>query len=135
MCLEPLRCGSFGPDAPSKCYDARVTKVCGLFCLLTLVSCSSAPKKPVIPSLTPEEASQLLHYNPQAQTWLVHVQKQNPGCDYRLDLPDQTTHPTELDLDHVVYCGNQPAPLELSASVVFVYDPDKQQWVLKRFSS
>lgn len=111
-------------------------KLASLAFVILLIACGPPPqKKPTVPSLTPEQAAELLHYDARAQTWLVHVKKQNPACDYRLDLPDQTTHPAEIDLDHIVYCGNQPSSLELNASVVFTYDTDKKQWVLTRFSS
>ncbi len=66
---------------------------------------------------------------------MIHVKKQDATCEYRLDLPDQTSHPAQLDLDHIVSCGNRPSPKEYDASVSFVYDPDKQQWVVSRFSS
>ena len=103
--------------------------------LLLMAGCDSAPPKPQIPSLTPETANQLLHYNSKAETWLVHVQKQNPACTYQLDIPDQLNHPAQLDLDHIVKCGASPAPLELNASVSFEWDKDAQHWVIKRFSS
>src|SRR5579875_2591256 len=102
--------------------------------VVALVACSSPPKKPVVPALTPEAASQLLHYDGRAQAWLVTVRKQNPACDYQLDLPDQRTHPAEVDLNHIMYCGGQPSPTEFNASVVFTYDTDKQQWVISRFA-
>ena len=101
--------------------------------LLALAACT-APK-PVTPSLTPEAAAQLLHYNAKAETWMVHVKKQDATCEYRVDLPDQTSHPTELDVDHIVYCGGRPSSREFDASVSFAYDKDKQQWVITRFSS
>jgi hypothetical protein len=107
-----------------------------LFCgggLLLCVACG--PPKPVTPSLTPQLAGELLHYNNSAQNWLTHVKKQNPSCDYQLDLPAQTTHPTEIDLDHIVRCGSAASPMELDASVSFAYDKDAQRWVIKRFSS
>lgn len=66
---------------------------------------------------------------------MVHVKKQDPSCEYRLDLPDQSSHPTQIDLDHIVYCRNRPSSKELDASVSFAYDKDKQQWVILRFSS
>ncbi len=112
----------------------HMSKVACLAFLLVLAACSTPPK-PTIPSLTPEGAAQLLHYNAKAETWMVHVKKQNAACEYKLDLPDQTTHPTELDLQHIVYCGGRPSTTELDASVSFVYDPDKQQWTIARFSS
>jgi hypothetical protein len=91
--------------------------------------------KPRVASLTPEEANELLHYNPKAETWMIHVKKQDPSCEYRLDLPDQTSQPTTIDLDHIVYCGNRPSPKEFDAAVSFAYDPQTQKWAITRFSS
>lgn len=100
-----------------------------------LFAACSAPPKPKTPSLTPENAAELLHYNAKAQTWITYVKKQNPSCDYRLDLPDQTTGPAEIDLDHIVVCGNRPSPKEFDAAVSFAFDPTSQRWVITRFSS
>lgn len=110
-----------------------MSKLACVLLLLGLVACTKP--KPVIPSLTPEGAAELLHYNPKAETWMIHVKKQDATCEYRLDLPDQTAHPAELDLEHIVYCGGRPSPKEYDASVSFTYDNDKQQWVITRFSS
>jgi hypothetical protein len=106
-------------------------KLACALCLL-LVACS-APK-PTTPSLTPEAAAELLHYNSKAENWLTYIRKQDPSCTYRLDLPDQTAHPAELDLDHIVTCGNRPSPKEFDASVIFQYDPSTQKWTVTRFS-
>ncbi len=111
-----------------------MTKLSCFAGLLLLISCS-APPKPTTPALTPETAGELLHYNSKAETWLVHVKKQDPSCEYKLDLPDQTTHPAEIDMQHIVYCGSRQSPMELDASVSFAFDKDKNQWVITRFSS
>jgi hypothetical protein len=103
-------------------------------CLLFCVACGGPPK-PVTPSLTPQLAAELLQYDNNAKNWLTHVKKQNPGCEYQLDLPAQTSHPTEIDLDHIVRCGNAPSPREFDATVSFEYDKDARRWVIKRFSS
>src|SRR5579875_3753544 len=103
-------------------------------CLLVFVlMLACTPPKPVTPSLTPEGAAQLLHHNSKAETWMVHVKKQNATCEYRVDLPDQTNHPTELDVDHIVVCGGRPSPTEYDASVSFSYDPQAGHWVITRF--
>jgi hypothetical protein len=101
--------------------------------LLFLVACASPPKRKV-PALTPQQAGALLHYNSKAETWLRYVQKNNRNCGYRLDLPDQTSQPTEIDLDHIVWCGNRPAPREFDASVSFAYDKNRDTWVITRFA-
>jgi hypothetical protein len=104
-----------------------------LCCAVLLGAC--APPKPVTPYLTPQTANQLLHYDTKAEAWMTHVRRQDPNCEYKLDLPDQTNHPAQIDLDHIVSCANRPSPRELDASVSFEYDPAAQRWVVKRFSS
>ena len=102
-------------------------------CLLLYVACG--PPKPVTPSLTPQLAGELLHYDNNAKNWLIHVKKQNPGCEYQVTLPAQNNHPTQIDLTHIVWCQGAPSPTEFDASVSFEYDQQAQHWVLKRFSS
>ncbi len=110
-----------------------MSKVAGLLSLLLLVACG--PPKPNVPALTPQMAAELLHYNNKAETWIKYVKKQDASCDYQLDLPDQTSQPTTIDLTHIVLCGNRPSPKEFDASVSFAYDKDQQHWVITRFSS
>lgn len=100
-----------------------------------LLLCACSPPKPKTPSLTPENAAELLHYNGKAQSWITYVKRQDPSCDYRLELPDQTTGPTEIDIDHIVTCGNRPSPKEFDATVSFAFDPISQRWVITRFAS
>ena len=111
----------------------RVIKSCFVFSLLVLASCT--PPKPETPALTPQSAAALLQYNAKAKTWLIHVQKENPTCTYKLDLPDQTSHPTTVDVDHIVSCGGRPSPRALDATVTFAYDQAAGRWVVSRFQS
>ena len=101
---------------------------------MLLASCSSAPKV-TTPALNPQEAAELLHYNNRAQDWLKVVKKQNPACDYQLNLPDQSSHPTQIDLDHIMLCGNRPSPKEFDATVSFAYDATPGKWSVIRFAS
>ncbi len=67
---------------------------------------------------------------------MIHVKKNDSSCEYKLDLPDQHNHPTEIDLTHIVVCGGgRPAPMEFDASVSFAYDKNQNKWVITRFSS
>jgi hypothetical protein len=100
---------------------------------LLLAACG--PPKSTTPPLNPEQAGSLLHYNNKAQNWMTYVHKTNPSCQYTLDLPDQSSHPTQIDLDHIVTCAGRPSPKEFDASVSFAYDPDQHKWVVRRFSS
>lgn len=111
----------------------RVNKSLLVLGLFVLVSCT--PPKPQTPALTPQAAASLLQYNAKAKTWLIHVQKENPTCVYKLDLPDQTSHPTTLDVDHIVSCGGRPSPRALDATVTFTYDEAAGRWAVSRFQS
>lgn len=102
--------------------------------VVLLVSCG-APPRAAVPALTPQQAGGLLHYNNKAQNWLKYVRKQNPACDYQLDLPDQSSHPATIDLNHIVTCGGRPSPKEFDAGVSFAYDQNRSTWVITRFSS
>ncbi len=104
----------------------------GLLCFT--VACGTAPKSE-IPALTPQAAAALMQLNPKAKVWLEHVRKQNPACDYKLDLPDQASNPTTIDIDHAVSCSNRPSPRELDATVSFAYDKAAGHWIITRFSS
>jgi len=105
-----------------------------IFALTLLWSCGGPPK-PTTPALTPELAAQLLNYDERAQTFIAHVKKQNPYCEFQLTLPDQVPPLTQIDLGHIVMCAGRPAPLEFDAAATFVYDPATGKWTLKRFSS
>ena len=105
------------------------------FGALILASGCSGPKKSDVAPLNQQIASELLHFDHKADAWLTYVKKQNAACDYRLELPDQSSHPTEIDIDHLVSCGGRPAPKEFDATVTFVYDPATQKWKVGRFAS
>lgn len=113
---------------------SRLTSIC-FATLVLLQSCGGPPKAAVVPSLNPQQAAELLHYNNKAQNWMKFVKKQNAACDYRLDLPDQSAHPTTIDLDHIVMCGARPSPREFDASVSYSYDQAQGKWLITRFSS
>lgn len=98
-----------------------------------LTACS--PPKPVVPSLTPGLAVALLQQNNRSKNWLEGVKRQNPACSYRVELPDQSAHPTVIDVQQIVYCGAQPAPRVMNASVSYRYDKESGRWVISRFSS
>lgn len=111
----------------------RVNKSFFVLGLFVLASCT--PPKPQIPALTPQAAAGLLQFNASAKTWLIHVRKEDPTCTYKLDLPDQTSHPTTVDVDHIVSCGGRPSPRALDATVTFKYDEAAARWVVSRFQS
>lgn len=101
---------------------------------LFLAACSG-PAKNDIPSLNPEQAYQLLNFDNKAHAWITTVKQQDPGCTYRFELPDQSAHPTEIDIPHAVSCGGSVSPRQFNASVSFAYDKAAQKWMVSRFSS
>jgi hypothetical protein len=113
--------------------NRQVAVACVLMMAVAL-GCGEPPR-PQVPALTPQTAYQLLQYNNRAKNWMIYVRKQNATCQYRLDLPDQASHPVEIDLTHIVWCGGRPSTMEFDASVSFVYDPAQQAWTIRRFSS
>jgi hypothetical protein len=107
------------------------TTVCWIF----LLGACSSPPKPTTPALTPGTATALLQVNTKAKNWLEHVKKEDASCNYKIELPDQSNHPSVIDLDHIVACGGRPSPRALDASVSFAYDTDAGHWVIRRFLS
>lgn len=103
--------------------------------LALLISCGAPSPQSKIPPLDPQQAGSLLHFNNKAQDWLKYVHRTNPACDYQLNLPDQSAHPTSIDLTHIVVCSGAAAPKEFDASVSFAYDTAQKHWVITRFSS
>lgn len=101
--------------------------------VLLMAACSTP--KPQVPQLTPQGAAALLQFDNKAHNWITYVKKQNPTCEYKVDLPDQANHPTEIDIDHVISCAGRPAPKEFDATVVFTYDASQSRWAIQRFSS
>lgn len=101
--------------------------------LLLEVAC--APSKPEVPALTPQAAAALLQLNPKSKNWLERVKKDNPACEYKIELPDQSAHPTVIDIERAITCGTQPAPRALNATVSYTYDQAAGHWVISRFSS
>lgn len=109
--------------------NALIVLVLGVW----LASCS--PPKEVTPALTPENAQALLNANERAITWIKYVQKQDYSCQWHVELPDQSAHPTEIDVNHIVLCRITKNPRELDASVQFVFDKDQKRWLISVFSS
>ena len=81
------------------------------------------------------QARELLNDNGKAKDWMVYVKKQDASCEYSVDLPEQSSHPLSIDVQHAVLCGGRVAPRALDASVSFEYDKASGKWVITRFSS
>jgi hypothetical protein len=100
-----------------------------------LAGAACGPPPPTIPSLTPLQAQELLNQNNKAQDWMRFIRNQGGQCQYSIDLPDQSAHPSTIDISHAVTCGGRPAPEMFNAAVSFGYDKAAGRWVITRFSS
>lgn len=101
--------------------------------ILLLASCSPAPEP--TPALTPENAVALLQANDRAKNWITYAKKQDYTCEWHLELPDQSAHPNEIDVDHIIQCRITRSPRELDASVQFIFDKAQKRWLISSFRS
>jgi hypothetical protein len=118
-------------DAPVNIRSSAVAL--GAFALLWS-SCGAS--KPDVPALTPQSAAALLQIQPKSKNWLTQVQKEaGASCRYEVELPDQSAHPTQIDVSRIITCGGKPAPRSLDASVSYQYDAASGRWIISRFSN
>ena len=101
--------------------------------LLLTVACGPPPEP--TPALTPENAQALLNNSNKAKNWLIYAQKQDSTCQWRIVLPEQASHPVEIDVDHIMFCRVTQNPRELDASAQFTFDKAEQRWTLTAFRS
>lgn len=107
-----------------------------LFLLIVLVSAGAcSPPPDPTPALTPENAVALLNNSNKSKDWMTYAQKKDSTCQWRVTLPEQANHPTEIDADHVMYCRVTPNPRELDASAQFTFDKNEKKWMLTAFRS
>lgn len=112
-----------------RCANVRIFS----FLILTLVMAACSPPPPQHPKLTPMTANELLRFNTRAQNWIKFVKKQNPVCEFRLELPDQNAHPDWVSVDHIVSCGGNNHIAAFDASVEFQYNKTAKRWEIVRF--
>ncbi len=113
----------------------RMTKMIGLLALIATVSVSCGPGPEVTPALTPENAVALLQIDGKAKDWLAYAQKQDSTCQWRLEIPDQASHPVEVEVAHIMSCRVTTSPRALDASVTFTFNKAQKRWELTQFRS
>jgi hypothetical protein len=101
--------------------------------LILLMGCTE--KAPPHPALSPLAAERLLHYDTRAQNRLKSIQKQDRTCDFKIQLPDQSTHPTVVEADHVVTCGGRNDLKAFDANAEFQWNKAQKRWELSHFGS
>lgn len=100
-----------------------------------LLAASCSPPEERTPALTPENAVALLQAHGRAKDWITYAQKQDSTCEWHLELPDQSAHPVEIDVDHIIQCRVTRNPRELDASVQFTFDRVEKRWTISAFRS
>ena len=115
-----------------KWYDARVMTKLPLLAIAAL-SAGCTPKVPPHPALSPMTAERILHFDGKAQNRLKQIQSQDRTCDFRLQLPDQGTHPDTVEVDHVVSCGGRNDLVQFDANAEFSWNKERGQWELTHF--
>jgi hypothetical protein len=109
---------------------------CALFVLaagLVLTSCGTTP--PSHPPLSPQVAQQLLRYNQRAVNHLKFVQHENSVCQYILQLPDQSSNPSSIEIDHIVSCRGRTDLKAYDARVEYEWNKAEGKWELTYFGS
>jgi hypothetical protein len=101
--------------------------------MLYQAGCSSAP--PPTPPLSPVVAEQLLRYNTRAANHLKYIQSQDRTCEYKLALPDQSHHPTSVEVDHIAFCSGRNDLKQFDARVEFQWNKAANKWEIVHFGS
>lgn len=121
-------------------YDARVvTKhsslvLAGFAGALAFVgACSSPP--PQHPPLSPTVAQQLLRYNTRAANHLKYIQSQDRSCVYQVNLPDQSSHPKTVEVNHIAFCSGRNDLKQFDARVEFEWNQAAGKWEISYFGS
>jgi hypothetical protein len=104
-----------------------------LLAITALAGVGCTPKVPPHPALGPVTAERILHYDTKAQNRLKESKSQDPSCDYKIQLPDQSTHPDSVEVDHVVWCGGRNDLKQFDANAEFTWNKERGQWELSHF--
>ena len=97
------------------------------------MACGPPPE--VTPAFTPENAVALLQIDGKAKDWLTYAQKQDSTCQWRMEIPDQSNHPVEVEVAHIMNCRVTTSPRALDASATFTFNKAEKRWELTQFRS
>src|SRR5208283_5822346 len=113
----------------------RMTKTVCLLGAIAIVLVACGPPAEVTPALTPENAVALLQNDNKAKAWMTYALKQDSSCQWKMDLPDQSNHPVEVEVAHIMNCRVTSSPRALDARAVFTFNKAEKRWELTQFSS
>jgi hypothetical protein len=110
-------------------------KTAGVLAVIALLWVACGPPPEVTPALTPENAVALLQNDNKAKGWMTYALKQDSSCQWRLDLPDQSNHPVEVEVAHIMNCRVTSNPRALDARAAFTFNKAQKRWELTDFRS
>jgi hypothetical protein len=113
----------------------RMTKTMALLAAVTIVSGACGPPPEVTPALTPENAFALLENDNKAKDWMTYARKQDSTCAWKMEIPDQSSHPIEVEVAHIMNCRVTTSPRALDARATFTFNKREKRWELSQFSS
>lgn len=113
----------------------RMIKTAALLALIAIASVACGPQPDLTPALTPENAVALLQNDNKAKGWMTYALKQDSSCQWKMDLPDQSNHPIEVEVAHVMNCRVTTSPRALDARAAFTFNKKEKRWELTQFSS
>jgi hypothetical protein len=99
-----------------------------------VLACSST-KPPEHPPLSPTIAEQLLHYDTRADNHLKNLKRLDPTCVYKLQLPDQSTHPESIEIDHIAFCSGRNDLKAFDTRADFQWNKAAGKWELVHVGS
>jgi hypothetical protein len=112
---------------------SRIVLACIGCALLFQFGCSEA--RPTHPPLSPTVAQQLLRYNTRAANHLKYIQSQDKSCVYQVNLPDQSSHPEFVVVNHIAFCSGRNDLKQFDARVEYQWNKNENKWEIAHFGS
>ena len=66
---------------------------------------------------------------------LKYIQSQDRTCVYQLQLPDQSSHPDSVEVDHISFCSGRSDLKQFDARVEFQWNKAENKWEISHFGS
>jgi hypothetical protein len=112
-----------------------MTKTASLLAAVAIVLVACGPPPQVTPALTPENAVALLQSDNKAKAWMIYARKQDSTCQWQMEISDQSNHPVEVEVAHIMNCRVTTSPRALDASATFTFNKAEGRWELTQFRS
>src|SRR5690348_5225437 len=94
-------------------------------------ACSSP--RPTHPALSPTVAEELRRYNTRAANHLKYIKSQDRSCVYQVTLPDQSSNPSSIEVNHIAFCSGRNDLKQFDARVEYQWNKDANKWEISYF--